>query len=115
MQEQHRENVKQGMAEKRMYEKLQRDYDKAYGFNDFPYTHGDDVERAQENATQEWRKELVQELQNKGQVKPSKTVRENVDEQELLGALREAPNESELQTKATTLTEAKQNENMLNL
>ena len=46
MQEQHRENVKQGIAEKRMYEKLQRDYDKAYGFNDFPYTHGDDVERA---------------------------------------------------------------------
>ena len=57
----------------------------------------------------------MQELQNKGQVKPSKTVRENIDEQELLGALREAPNESELQTKATTLTEAKQNENMLNL
>ena len=36
MQEQHRENVKQGIAEKRMYQKLQHDYDKAYGFNDFP-------------------------------------------------------------------------------
>ena len=48
-------------------------------------------------------------------MKPSKTVKENVDDQELLGALREAPNESELQAKATTLTEAKQNDNMLNL
>ena len=57
----------------------------------------------------------MQELQNKGKVKPSKTVKENIDEQELLGPLREAPNESELQTKATTLEEAKQNENMLNL
>ena len=46
MQEQHRENVKQGMEERRMFEKLQKEYDKAYGFNDFPFTHGDQVERA---------------------------------------------------------------------
>ena len=59
MQEQHRENVKQGIEERRMYQKLQRDYDKAYGFNDFPFTHGDEVERAQENAKLEWRKDIV--------------------------------------------------------
>lgn len=68
MQEQHRENVKQGMEERRQFEKLQKEYDKAYGFNDFPFTHGDQVERAQENATLEWRKELVEELKKKGQV-----------------------------------------------
>ena len=115
MQEQHRENVKQGIEEKRMYQKLQKDYDKAYGFNDFPYTHGDDVERAQEHATLEWRKELVEDLQKKGKVKPSKTVKENEDDNELGGDLRQAPNEEELNTKATTLAEAKQNDNMLNL
>lgn len=69
MQEQHRENVKQGIAEKRMYQKLQFDHDKAYGFNDFPYTHGDEVERAQENLTLEWRKELVDDLKKKGSIK----------------------------------------------
>lgn len=77
MQGQHRENVMQGIAEKRMYQNLQRDYDKAYGFNDFPYTHGDDVEKAQENLTLEWRKELVDELQKKGSIKPSKTQKQN--------------------------------------
>lgn len=33
----------------------------------------------------------------------------------MVGALREAPNEGELQAKATSLSEAKQNENMLDL
>ena len=115
MQEQHRENVKQGMEERRQFEKLQKEYDKAYGFNDFPFTHGDEVERAQENATLEWRKELVEELKKKGQVQASKTVKENQDDHENQGALKEAPNEAELQAKASSLTEAKQNDNMLNL
>lgn len=46
MQEQHHDNLKQGVAEKRMYQKLQSSYDKQFGFNAFPYTHGDEVERA---------------------------------------------------------------------
>jgi len=29
-----------------MFLKLQQNFDKAYGFNAFPYTHGDEVERA---------------------------------------------------------------------
>ena len=29
-----------------MYAQLKEQYDKSFGFNTFPYTHGDDVERA---------------------------------------------------------------------
>ena len=115
MQEQHRENVKQGIAEKQMFQKLQHDHDKAFGFNDFPYTHGDDVERAQEAQTAEWRRELVAQLKEKGSIKPSKTVRENEEEFEKVGGLLQAPNENELKEKALTLSEAKQNEGMLDL
>ena len=50
------------------------DYDKQYGFNDFPYTHGDEVERAQEEATAKWREELKVELTTKGAIKPEKTA-----------------------------------------
>ena len=71
MQEQHRENVRQGIDEKRMYQQLQRNYDKQFGFNAFPYTHGDDVERAQESATKKWREELVGELERRGAIKPA--------------------------------------------
>ena len=42
-------------------------------------------------------------------------MQENVDEQGLVGGLRQGPNEGELQAKATSLEEAKQNENMLDL
>ena len=31
-----------------MLRDLQIKHDKSFGFNSFPYTHGDDVERAQE-------------------------------------------------------------------
>lgn len=48
-------------------------------------------------------------------MKASKTVKENQDDHEMVGALKEAPNEAELQAKASSLTEAKQNDNMLNL
>lgn len=56
------------MAEKRMFTEMQQNYDKAYGFNDFPYTHGDDVERAHEEATKVWRAELIDELEKKGAI-----------------------------------------------
>lgn len=45
-----------------MFTKIQKSFDKAYGFNAFPYTHGDDVEKAQDEATKKWRKELTEEL-----------------------------------------------------
>ena len=70
-QAEHRENVKMGMTEKQMYNNLQQDYDKSFGFNAFPYTHGDDVERAQEEATKKWRAELVDELERKGAIQTS--------------------------------------------
>ena len=55
LQEQHRENIKAGVAEKQMYQEMQKNYDKAFGFNDFPYTHGDELEKAQESMTKQWR------------------------------------------------------------
>ena len=33
-----------------MLANVQKDYDKAFAFNAFPYTHGDEVERARESA-----------------------------------------------------------------
>ena len=55
---------------------MQLSYDKQYGYNDFPYTHGDEVERAQEEATAKWREELKVELKNKGAIKTEKTAEE---------------------------------------
>lgn len=52
-----------------MYSQIQRNFDKAFGFNSFPYTHGDDVEREQASATKKWREELVTELESKGAIK----------------------------------------------
>ncbi len=69
LQEQCRENAKQGVAEKNMYSEIQRNFDKAFGFNAFPFTHGDDVEREQASATKKWREELVTELESKGAIK----------------------------------------------
>ena len=94
-----------------MFRALQHDYDKQYGFNDFPYTHGDDVERAQESATKKWREELVDELEKKGAIKAAKGIADTATERQISAA----PGESELQEKARGLDEAKQNDHMLNL
>ena len=98
------------MQEKRMYQKMQLDYDKAYGFNDFPYTHGDEVERAQQDATQRWREELVDELEKKGAIQNNKT--RMTDTPSKLG---KEIGEEELKSKAQILSEAKSNDHMLNL
>ena len=55
---------------------MQLSYDKQYGYNDFPYTHGDEVERAQEEATAKWREELKVELKEKGAIQKEKTAEE---------------------------------------
>lgn len=110
LQEQCRENAKQGVAEKNMHSEIQRNFDKAFGFNSFPYTHGDDVEREQASATKKWREELVTELENKGAIKvtvPSESQRKSVQ------TIQDA--DEELQEKARTMVEAKKNEHMLHL
>ena len=56
------------MAERAHHTEIQRDFDKAYGFNSFPYTHGDEVEKAQESAKKKWREELTEELEKKGAI-----------------------------------------------
>lgn len=88
---------------------MQQNYDKQYGFNDFPYTHGDEVERAQEEATAKWREELKVELTNKGAIKPEKTAAEIAEFN------KEVPNEDKLKEKAMTRVEAKNNDNMLDM
>ena len=88
---------------------MQQNYDKQYGFNDFPYTHGDEVERAQEEATAKWREELKVELTNKGAIKPEKTAAEIAEFNQ------EVPNEDKLKEKAKTRVEAKNNDNMLDM
>ena len=108
LQEQHRENIKAGVAEKQMYQEMQKNYDKAFGFNDFPYTHGDELEKAQESMTKQWRQELVSELEQKGAIKASHFVTaEKVRARD--------DTEGELKTKAQDLEEARQNEHMVSL
>ena len=70
-----------------MYQQMQSTFDKQYGYNDFPYTHGDEVERAQEEATAKWREELKVELTTKGAIKPEKTAEQIAEFKE------QAPNE----------------------
>ena len=83
-----------------MYTQMQRKYDKAYGFNDFPYTHGDDVEKAQEDMTKKWRQELVSELEQKGAIRAASSVTaEKVEARN--------KTENELNDKAQTLDEAR--------
>lgn len=95
-QEQNREHIKQGIAEKAMYSQIQKNFDKQFGFNAFPYTHGDNVEKAQGEATRKWREELVEELEKKKEAKTAKgSPRSKMDK------------EAELLDKAYTLTEAK--------
>ena len=85
---------------------MQKDYDKAYGFNAFPYTHGDDVERAHEEATKAWRAELIDELEKKGAINTGRGQYESAKKAEAV---------SELEGKAKNMTEARQNEHMLGL
>ena len=81
---------------------MQRNYDKAFGFNTFPYTHGDDVERAQEDATKKWREELVEELEKRKADRVAKRGTSSSQQIELA--------EGELREKARTMVEAKENE-----
>ena len=90
--------MKQGIAEKKMFQQMQLNFDKAYGFNTFPYTHGDDVERAHEEATKAWRAELIDELEKKGAINTGRPERESAKKMEA---------EDELEGKAKSLTEAR--------
>ena len=100
MQAEHRENVQAGIAEKLMYTKIQSDYDKAYGFNAFPYTHGEEVEKEQASATKKWRKELVSELEQKGAI----ARKSDAADMSMRGSVIV---ESELKEKAKGLAESK--------
>lgn len=102
MQEQHRENVKIGMAEKAMHTEIQRNFDKQYGFYDFPYTHGDDIEKAKEDATRRWRIELTEELQRRRAGKQESVTTTTSPRSSTL-----AEKENQLIEKAKNLTEAK--------
>ena len=42
-----RESVKQIQDERNIVKEMQRAHDKKYGFTEFPYTHGEAVEKAQ--------------------------------------------------------------------
>ena len=47
MQQEMRDSVKQITDERNMFKDLQRAHDKKFGFQDFPYTHGEALEKAQ--------------------------------------------------------------------
>ena len=83
-----------------MFQQLQNEYDKQFGFNDFPYTHGDDVEKAQEEATKKWRSELVDELQQKGAIQSTMA-------DSSIASARKRNIEDELEDKAKDLAEAR--------
>ncbi len=79
---------------------MQRNFDKSFGFNAFPYTHGDGVEKARESATKKWREEIVTELEKKGTIVSREALIINSN-----AALQKK--EEELKEKAKSLTEAK--------
>lgn len=95
-----------------MLSQMQKDYDKAFGFNSFPYTHGDEVERTQQEMTRQWRAELVEELEKKGAISRSAVDSQISSPSRVAGQSEMDP---ELEEKARNLEEAKANEHMVNL
>ena len=65
MQQEMRDSVKQIQDERNVLKVLQKEHDRKFGFNSFPYTHGEAIEHAQANLRKQQKVEMQVEMERR--------------------------------------------------